>query len=71
MSYEDYLRIMLYVQPANTLTMRFMDLMEMDIRRTPGNENFRMDGCIDGLEAEAAIRSGYGYQFTIKREKQY
>lgn len=71
LSYEDYLRIMLYIQPADTLTMRFMDLMEMDIRRTPGNENFRMDGCIDGLEAEAAIRSGYGYHFTIKREKQY
>lgn len=71
LSYEDYLRIMLYVQPADTLTMRFMDLMEMDIRRTPGNENFRMDGCIDGLEAEAAIRSGYGYQITIRREKQY
>lgn len=71
LSYEDYLRILLYVQPTDTLTMRFMDLVEMDIRRTPGNENFRMDGCIDGLEAEAAVRSGYGYQFTIRREKQY
>ena len=71
LSYEDYLRILMYVQPAETLTMRFMDLVEMDIRRTPGNEFFRMDGCIDGLEAEASIRSGYGYQFFIRREKKY
>jgi len=71
LSYEDYLRILLYVQPPELLTMRFMDLMEMDIRRTPGNSCFRMDGCIDRLEAEAVIRSGYGYSFTIRREKAY
>ncbi|MCM1120258.1 MAG: DUF5702 domain-containing protein [bacterium] len=71
LSYEDYLRLMLYLQSPDVLTMRFMDLMEMDIRRTPGNEYFRMDGCIDGLEAEAAISSGYGYAFTIRREKEY
>ncbi len=69
--YEDYLRIMLYLHSPETLTMRFMDLVEMDIRRTSGNEHFRMDGCIDGLEAEALIQSGYGYQFTIRREKKY
>lgn len=71
LSYEDYLRILLYFQSPDTLTMRFMDLIEMDIRRTPGNEYFRMDGCIDGLEAEAAIRSGYGYTCAIRREKRY
>ena len=71
LTYEDYLRILLYIQPADTLTLRFMDLVEMDIRRTPGNSCFRMDGCIDGLEAEATIRSGYGYRFTVSREKRY
>ncbi|MFG6356742.1 MAG: hypothetical protein K1W26_07975 [Acetatifactor sp.] len=71
LSYEDYLRVLLYVQSPDTLTLRFMDLVEMDIRRTPGNRCFRMDGCIDGLEAEAAVRSGYGYCFTVRREKQY
>lgn len=71
LNYEEYLRILLYIQPPDTLTLRFMDLVEMDIRRTPGNSCFRMDGCIDGLEAEATIRSGYGYRFTVRREKQY
>lgn len=71
LSYEDYLRILLYLQPPDTLTLRFMDLVEMDIRKTSGNSCFRMDGCIDGLEAEAAIRSGYGYHITVRREKFY
>ncbi|MDE7224071.1 MAG: hypothetical protein K2O34_09860 [Acetatifactor sp.] len=71
LSYEDYLRILLYMQSPDILTMRFMDLVEMDIRRTVGNQYFRMDGCIDALEAEAQIRSGYGYQFTIRRDKKY
>lgn len=71
LSYEDYLRIFLYVQPSELLTLRFMDLIEMDIRRTPGNKCFRLDGCMDRLEAEAVIRSGYGYNFTIRREKKY
>lgn len=69
--YEDYLRILLYVQSPDVLAMRFMDLMEMDIRLTPGNSHFRMDGCLDGLEAEAVICSDYGFSFTIKREKWY
>ncbi len=69
--YEDYLRILLYVQSPDVLAMRFMDLMEMDIRLTPGNSHFRMDGCMDSLEAEAVIYSGYGFSFTIKREKGY
>lgn len=71
LSYQDYLRILLYLQPTDALSLRFMDLMEMDIRRTPGNKYFRMDGCMDGLEAEAVIRSGYGYRFTIRRQKNY
>lgn len=71
LSYGDYLRIFLYVQPPDTLSMRFMDLMEMDIQRTLGNSCFRMDGCIDGLEAEACIHSGYGYSFSVTRQKNY
>lgn len=71
LNYTDYLHILLYLTDAEKLTFRFMDVMEMDIRLTEGNEAFRMDGCIEGLEAEAGIKSGYGYQYTIQREKSY
>lgn len=71
MSYTDYLHVLLYLTDSEKLTFRFMDLMEMDIRLTEGNESFRMDACMESLEAEASIQSGYGYQYTILREKSY
>lgn len=71
MSYEDYLRVFLCLTDENTVTMRLMDVMEMDIRQTAGNENFRMDACMDSFEMFAHIRSGYGYEFTIQRKYGY
>lgn len=71
MSYMDYLHVLLYLTNAETLTFRFMDLMEMDIRLTEGNEAFRMDACIESIEAEAYIQSPYGGQYTILRKKSY
>ncbi|MBQ7776376.1 MAG: hypothetical protein IJ379_10700 [Lachnospiraceae bacterium] len=71
MSYTDYLHVLLYLLDADQTTYRFMDLMEMDIRLTEGNEAFRMDGCIESIEVEARIKSGYGYGFQITRQKKY
>lgn len=71
LSYEDYLRIFLCLTEEGTVTMRFMDIVEMDIRQTAGNENFRLDTCMDCFEMRADIRSGYGYTFTIQRKYGY
>ncbi len=71
MSYTDYLHVLLYLQDDKQSAYRFMDLMEMDIRLTENNQSFRMDGCIEEIDARAAIRSGYGYQFVISRKKAY
>lgn len=71
LSYGDYLRIFLLLQDKETTTGRLMDIMEMDIRRTPGNRFFRMDGCIDSIGAEIKISSGFGYDFTITRRYGY
>ena len=46
LNYEEYLRIMLFLQDQDARTFRAMDIMEMDIRRTAGNAGFRMDACI-------------------------
>lgn len=50
--YADYLRIFLCLQDKKTTSYRLMDIMEMDIRQTPGNQLFRMDACIDSLKAD-------------------
>ena len=69
--YEDYLRIYMYFTDLEKVTFRFMDLMEMDIRKTEGNAAFRMDNCIDYLETEARMVSKYGYEYEIKHAAGY
>jgi len=71
LSYTDYLRILLTASDQVTQTTRFIDIVEMDIRKTAGNGNFRMDGCIDRVESRISISSKYGYQYEITREKTY
>lgn len=71
LSYEDYLRIFMFLQKEDTLTMRAMNMVEADIRATQGNENFRLDGCLDAVEAVVQVESAYGYSCEITREKGY
>lgn len=69
--YEDYLRFFLYKQPEKELLRRFMDICEMDIRVTEGNEYFQMDGCVSGVKAKANVSSGYGNGYEITRTYRY
>ena len=71
LSYQDYLRILLCLQDKETTTLRFMDIVEMDIRQTPGNRYFRMDACIDGLRADIAFVSRDGKNYSISRSYGY
>lgn len=71
LSYEDYLRVMLFLQADNIKNMRTMDIMEMDIRRTPGNIYFRMDACFDSFFAEIGVSSEFGYCMDIQKRYGY
>jgi hypothetical protein len=71
LSYEDYLRLLMSLQKEDELTARAMDVVEADIRQTAGNENFRLDGCLDSVEACVEIKSVYGYRCEITRNKAY
>ncbi|MCM1541088.1 MAG: DUF5702 domain-containing protein [Blautia sp.] len=71
LSYEDYLRVFLMCMDLDTLTARAMNMVEADIRLTPGNGAFRLDGCYAGLEAYMKIESGYGFGFEVTRQKVY
>ena len=48
-----------------------MNMVEADIRTTPGNAAFRLDGCYDWVEFEAKVKSRYGYEYSIRRGKEY
>lgn len=70
-SYEEYLRIFLATENVQTKTNRAMDIIEMDVRKCEGNKYFRLDTCIDYLQAEVLTSSSYGYNHSITRSYYY
>ncbi len=71
LSYEDYLQIFLYFQNGVQKVYRCMDVIELNLRKTAGNRQFIMDGCLDFMEAEVNVTSRFGYAFKIKRSYGY
>ena len=71
MAYGDYLSFFLSLKSEKELLYRFMDICEMDIRVTEGNEFFQMDGCISAVKATANVSSGYGSGYQITRTYSY
>ena len=65
--YKDYLRARLLMTDTGLKTMRMADIMEMDIRRTVGNEAFKIDHCLDVFCAEMEIVTTFGYDAKIER----
>ena len=71
MDYEDYLRVFLLLCEEEVITRRAMNVVELDIRSTPGNGAFRLDACIAELAVDVKVKSKYGYSFEIERQKSY
>lgn len=71
LSYVDYLRIFMSLTDMDTLTARAMDMVEADIRKTPGNSAFRLDACYDAIEAKIQLNSEFGYGYGLIRSKRY
>lgn len=67
LSYEDYLRIRLLMTSSEKKTERMMDIIEMDIRQTEGNANFRLDYCVDVFRGQIEVGTTYGYETSIER----
>lgn len=71
MAYSDYLFLYINEKSATKLTERLMDIMEMDIRLTPGNSLFRIDNLIYQLTATVNLSDSSGYGCTITRSFSY
>jgi len=69
LSYEDYLRILLYITDSESKTIRSMDIIELNINQK--NENFRLDNCIASLTVQMIIESDYGYTFLVTKDFGY
>ncbi|MCR5234310.1 MAG: DUF5702 domain-containing protein [Lachnospiraceae bacterium] len=69
-SYKDYAGIFLTEIPDETRRSRLMDIIEGNFR-CYYNDNFRIDGCVEYLEAEVEMTSSYGFSHVIKRDLIY
>lgn len=69
-SYKDYAGIFVSELDDRTRRSRCMDIIEGNFR-TYYNDGFRIDGCVEYLEASASFTSGYGYSHEIKRDYIY
>ncbi len=67
LNYKEYLEVMLFLTDSRKRTFRAMDIMEMDIRQTPGNAAFRMDACFDTYRARLSVSSGFGHCYEMER----
>lgn len=71
LSYTDYLRVFLAAKGVREKTFRAMDIIEMDVRKCPGNSSFRLDTCVDYVEADVYAGSRYGFSHEITRSYYY
>lgn len=71
LDYKTYLIGFLVLTSDKTISLRLMDVMEMDIRLTAGNSKFRMDNQIYQMSVKANVSSSFGYGCSIKRNYSY
>ena len=71
LDYGDYLRMLLLLEDLNTKTLRFADIVEMDLRMTEYNPNLRLDGCLDWFSAEVSYGSSTAFSGTFVRSGGY
>lgn len=71
LSYEAYLHILLAFMDKQERNLRFMDVIEMDVRKKQGNEAFQIDHCIHSFRAELVTVSAKGHSCLISRTAGY
>lgn len=69
--YREYIKLFLLAMDKRDKTDHFMNIIEMNIRKTDGNKKFELDGCADYIEAEAECSSKFGYCYKIDRKYDY
>lgn len=72
LSYQDYLRMLLYMENQEEVTMRMLDLIELNLNALYEDENFKVDSCINKLEinCKSTVIGGFTYEFPMYYEYQ-
>jgi len=67
LSYQAYLRVLLGLMNKQKKVARSLDIVEMDIRKTEGNQYFRIDQCIDFIRANFGFADATGHDFVFEK----
>ena len=70
-SYEDYLQILLLSQSRQEKLERGMDMIELSVRSSTGQTSFRLDHCIEAIEASVEVQTGDGRTFNATKQYSY
>lgn len=64
-SYREYLRILLFLEKRNHVTMRALDMIEQNLKKVYGLDFFRADFCVSKMQIKSKcnLRRGVTYQF--------
>lgn len=71
LSYEDYLRVLLFMESSQTQTLKCLDVFELTVRGKEGYSSFRMDSCIDALEIEMDVNSNSRKTYQVRQQYGY
>ena len=71
LSYQAYLRVLLGLMNKQKKMIRSLDIVEMDIRQTDGNEQFRIDRCLDYMKVNFGFMDAYGHDFVFEKKMCY
>ena len=71
LTYEDYLRIMIFSADEKTVAKRFTDVIEMNMRNVETYASFRIDDCVAAADIQYVFKSSYGYQLLAEKKFRY
>ena len=65
MKYEEYLRVLLFLNHKREMPLRVLDMVELCLRQEKGLSWFRADDCISRMEivSTVSLRRGITYRF--------
>ena len=70
LGYEDYLRILMFLQSEENIVSRIADLLEYNKRKEDGQDAFRLDNCLTAFRIQYPGKIGK-YSFSIERSYGY
>lgn len=66
LTYQDYLKLLLYNSAEQRLIMRSMDVMEWEVQRIAEDDTFKLDQCVGGFQTTYQYQS-HGEEFVYKK----